>query len=162
MSNLEKSSYYVLILMLSIIGAILFSFTEFGGYTAYYSYSVNLQSVFSNPDLIAYSPIYLLLDFLFLLNIFLSLKELNIIKLSFPKKSANLGFFSSLGIFAITTVSGVAFVALLSDAGDWWFGAGFYAGIIGGILLPILYRMSMKNASASSTQYNYPPPPPPQ
>ena len=161
MSNFPKSNYYVLILVLSIVGAILFIFTDFAGYTAYYSYYVSFQSVFSNPDLIAYSPIYPLVSFLFLLNIFLSLKELKILRLSFPQNSAKIGFFSSIGILAVNAVCGIAFAVLASDARAWWFGAGFYAGVIGGIILPILYQLSMQTSLQNSDQLPYLPPPPP-
>ena len=147
----SRSNYYGLIFILSVIGAILFIFTEFGGYGGYYQYSVNLGSSLRNPDLIAYSPLLFLVAFLFLVNVFLSLKGLNIIKTSFPKNAAKLGFYSSLGILAITALGGIAFELLLSESGakDWWFGSGFYAGIIGGILLPLLYRLVMKNPSTN-------------
>ena len=150
LSNMgTRSNYYGLIFILSVIGAILFVFTEFGGYTTlpYYQYSVNLESSFNNPDLIAYAPLFILVACFFLLNVFLSLKELNIIKTSFPSNSAKLGLYSSLGILAITAIGGIAFEVILSDSGarDWWFGSGFYAGIIGGILLPLLYYFIMKS-----------------
>jgi hypothetical protein len=75
------------------------------------------------------------------------MKELNIIKTSFPSNSDKLGFYSSLGILIISAIGGIAFEAILSDsnARDWWLGSGFYAGIIGGILLPLLYYLIMKN-----------------
>ena len=164
LSNLGmRSNYYGLIFILSLIGAILFIFTEFGGYTTYYQYSVNIESSFSNPDLVAYAPLFILVTFFFLLNIFLSLKELNIIKTSFPSNSAKLGFYSSLGILVITAVGGIAFEVLLSGSGalNWWLNSGFYAGIIGGILLPLLYYFIMKSPSAKPDQATYPPPPPP-
>jgi len=150
MSNVNmRSNFYALIFILSVIGAILFVFTEFGGYTTppYYQYSVNLESSFRNPDLIAYAPLFVLVTFFFLLNIFLSLKELNIIKTAFPSNSAKLGLYSSLGILAISAVGGIAFEAILSESGamDWWLSSGFYAGIIGGILLPLLYYFIMRN-----------------
>ena len=150
MSNQNtRSNYYGLIFILSVIGAILFAFTEFGGYSTppYYYYSVNLESSFNNPDLIAYAPLFILVTCFFLFNVFLSLKELNIIKTSFPNNSAKLGFYSSLGILAISAIGGVAFEAILSEsnARDWWLSSGFYAGIIGGILLPLLYYLIMKN-----------------
>ncbi|MCJ7763389.1 hypothetical protein MUP38_08060 [Candidatus Bathyarchaeota archaeon] len=130
-----RSNYYGLIFILSVIGAILLIFTEFGGYTTYYQYSVNLESSFRNPDLIAYAPLFILVTFFFVLNIFLPLKELNIIKTSFPRNSAKLGFFSSLGILVITAVGGIAFEVILSESGawNWWLNSGFYAGIICGI-----------------------------
>jgi hypothetical protein len=162
LSNLGlRSNYYGLIFILSVIGAILFIFTEFGGYTTYYQYSVNIGSSFSNPDLIAYAPLFILVTFFFLLNIFLPLKELNIIKTSFPSNSAKLGFYSSLGILVITAIGGIAFEVILSGSGawNWWLNSGFYAGIIGGILLPLLYYFIMKNNS--TTPYPPPPPPPP-
>jgi hypothetical protein len=144
-----RSNFYALIFILSVIGAILFVFTEFGGYTTppYYQYSVNLESSFRNPDLIAYAPLFVLVMFFFLLNIFLSLKELNIIKTAFPSNSAKLGLYSSLGILVISAVGGIAFEAILSESGamDWWLSSGFYAGIIGGILLPLLYYFIMRN-----------------
>jgi len=148
LSNLNiKSNYYGLIFILSVIGTILFVFTEFGGYVSYYAYSIDFGSSFRNPDLLAYSPFFILVTVLFLINIFLPLKELNIIKTSFPRNSAKLGFYSSLGILAITAIGGI----ILSGSGarDWWFGSGFYAGIIGGILLPLLYRFVMKNPSTN-------------
>jgi hypothetical protein len=144
-----RSNYYGLIFILSVIGAILFVFTEFGGYSTppYYYYSVSLESSFNNPDLIAYAPFFILATCLFLFNVFLSLKELNIIKTSFLSNSAKLGFFSSIGILAISAIGGIAFEAILSEsnARDWWLSSGFYAGIIGGILLPLLYYLIMKN-----------------
>lgn len=148
MSNLNmKSNYYGLIFILSVIGTILFVFTEFGGYVSYYAYSINFESSFRNPDLLVYSPFFILVTVLFLINIFLPLKELNIIKASFPRNSSKLGFYSSLGILAITAIGGI--ILSTSGAWDWWFGSGFYSGIIGGILLPLLYRFAMKNASTS-------------
>ena len=150
MSNVNmRSNFYALIFILSVIGVILFVFTEFGGYTTSlrYQYSVNLESSFNNPDLIAYAPLFILVTCFFLLNVFLSLKELNIIKTSFPSNSAKLGLYSSLGILVISAVGGVAFETILSDSGarDWWLSSGFYAGIIGGILLPLLYYFIMKS-----------------
>jgi hypothetical protein len=149
-----RGNYYGLIFILSVIGTILFAFTEFGGYTTppYYYYSVSLESSFSNPDLIAYAPLFILATCFFLFNIFLSLKELNIIKTSFPSNSAKLGFYSSLGILGISAVGGIAFEVLLGDSGarDWWLGSGFYAGIIGGILLPLLYYFVMKTPKQST------------
>jgi hypothetical protein len=145
-----KGNYYGLIFILSVIGAILFVFTEFGGYTTppYYYYSVNLESSFNNPDLIAYAPLFILVTCFFLLNIFLSLKEMNIIKTSFLSNSAKLGLYSSLGILVISAVGGIAFEVILSDSGarDWWLSSGFYAGIIGGILLPVLYYFALKSS----------------
>jgi hypothetical protein len=164
LSNLGiRSNYYGLIFILSIIGAILFIFTEFGGYTTYYKYSVNLESSFRNPDLSAFAPLLVLVSFFFVLNIFLSLKGLNIIKTSLANNSAKLGFYSSLGILVITAVGGIVFEIILSDSGatDWWLNSGFYAGLIGGILLPLLYYFIMKNSSAKTYQATYPPPPPP-
>jgi hypothetical protein len=155
--------YYGLIFILSVIGAIIFIFTEFGGYLSYYQYSVNIESSFSNPDLIAYSPFLLLVAFFFLLNIFLSLKGLNVIKTSFPRNGAKIGLYSSLGILIITAIGGIAFEVILSDSGaqDWWLSSGFFAGIIGGILLPLLYYFSLKNPSAINSQETSPSPPPP-
>jgi hypothetical protein len=147
-SNLgTRSNFYGLIFILSVIGTILFVFTEFGGYSTppYYYYSVSLESSLNNPDLIAYAPLFILVTCFFLFNIFLSLKELNIIKSSFPSNSAKLGFYSSLGILAISAIGGIAFEAIFSEtnARDWWLSSGFYAGIIGGILLPLLYYFIM-------------------
>lgn len=158
-SNL-KSSYYGLILILSIIGTILFTFTDFGGYVSgiySYAYSISLESSFSNPDLLIFAPLFVLVIFLFLINIFLPLKELNLIKTSSSNNSAKIGFYSSLIIFIISAIGGVSFEVILSESGaiSWWFDAAFYAGIIGGILLPILYYLIMKNSRA------IPPPPPP-
>jgi hypothetical protein len=164
LSNLgSRQLYYGLIFILSIIGAILFIFTEFGGYTSYYQYSVNIESSFRNPDLIAYSPFLLLVAFLFLLNIFLSLKGLNIIKTSFPRNRAKIGLYSSLGILIITAMGGIAFEVILSDSGaqDWWLNSGFFAGIIGGITLSLLYYFTLKSPSGTYPQENYLPPPPP-
>jgi hypothetical protein len=164
LSNLgSRQLYYGLIFILSIIGAILFIFTEFGGYIGYYQYSVNIGSSLNNPDLIAYSPLLLLGAFFFLLNVFLSLKGLNIIKTSFPSNVAKIGLYSSLGILIITAIGGIAFEVILSNSGaqDWWLNSGFFAGIIGGILLPILYFFSLKSPSAIYSQETYPPPPPP-
>jgi hypothetical protein len=154
-----RGNFYGLIFILSVMGAILFIFTEFGGYTTlpyYYQYSVNLGSSFSNPDLLAYAPLFLLVAFFFLFNVFLSLKELKVIRTPFPGNSARLGMYSSLGILAITAIGGIAFASILSSSGasNWWFSSGFYAGIIGGILLPLLYYLVMKGPKEA------PPPPP--
>ena len=161
-----QSNYYGLILILSIIGVILFTFTDFGGYIGGfydYRYSISLESSFSNPDLLAFAPLFILVICLFLVNIFLPLKELKVVKASFPNNSAKLGFYSSLLILVISAVGAVAFEVILSDAGavDWWLDAGFYAGIIGGILLPLLYYFIMKKPTSATPQTTYPPPPPP-
>ena len=158
-----QSNYYGLILIFSIIGTILFTFTDFGGYIGYYRYSISLESSLNNPDLIAFAPLFILVIFLFLLNIFIPLKELKIIKTSFPKNSAKLGFFSSLLILIISAFGAIAIEVILSEAGalDWWLDAGFYAGIIGGILLPLLYYFTMKKPTPKTPQTHYPPPPPP-
>jgi len=113
--------------------------------------------------LIAYSPFLLLVAFFFLLNIFLSLKGLNVIKTSFPRNVAKIGLYSSLGILIITAIGGIAFEVILSDSGaqDWWLSSGFFAGIIGGLLLPILYYFSLKNPSAINSQETSPSPPRP-
>ncbi|MBM3292360.1 hypothetical protein FJY84_06740 [Candidatus Bathyarchaeota archaeon] len=91
MSISGSKSYYIIILTLSVIGAILFATTDFGGYLSYYAYSVSLETSFYNPDLKIYAPLFILATLFFLLNVFVSLKELGFIKSSFPKNSVKLG-----------------------------------------------------------------------
>ena len=69
----------------------------------------------------------------------------------------------TLDLLVITAVGGIAFEVILSESGawNWWLNSGFYAGIIGGILLPLLYYFIMKNSSTKPYQATYPPPPPP-
>jgi hypothetical protein len=160
MSHFQNSNYYLIILILSVICTLLFIFTEFAGYGGYYVYSVNFSSIFYNPDLIPYAPIFIIIAFLFLLNIIVPLKELKIIKTSFPRNSVKIGLYTSLGIFVLTAIGSIVFVTLSSGV-DWWFGSGFFAAIIGGLLLPILYRQIIKNEHAASKAYSQPPPPPP-
>lgn len=142
------SSFYVSTLVLSVIGAILFLFTEFAGYTAapyFYWYSVSFESTFYNPDHAIYAPIFILVAFLFLLNAIISLKGLNIVKMKTPMSAAKLGLYSSIGILIISVVGGVAFEVILSEssASDWWLNTGFYAGLIGGVLLMMLFYFVM-------------------
>lgn len=144
------SNYYTWILVLSLLGGILFLFTEFAGYTAppyNYWYSVSLESAFYNPDHAAFAPVFILVAGLFFLNTFVSLKGLNLIKFEARGIDAQkLGLYTSIGIFVISVIGGVAFELILAESGatDWWFNTGFYAGLIGGILMTIFYYLIMK------------------
>ena len=153
MSNTNiLSNLYTWIFVLSVLGGILFLFTEFGGYTTppyYYWYSISLESAFYNPDHAAFAPIFILVACLFFLNTLISLKGMNVIKFKAPMEANKLGLYTSVSILVISIAGGIAFEVILSESGatNWWFNTGFYAGLIGGILMTTLYYLIIRNWS---------------
>ncbi|MHA2060378.1 MAG: hypothetical protein ACW976_06350 [Candidatus Ranarchaeia archaeon] len=142
-------NFNIWIFVLSIIGGILFVFTEFAGYVTppySYVYLVSLESTFYNVDHLIYAPLFLLVGGLFFFNTFVAMKELEFIKIDLPFVNPQYGFFSAIGILAISAVGGVAFELIMAGSGaiNWWLGTGFYAGLIGGILITILYYLLSK------------------
>jgi hypothetical protein len=139
------SNFYTWIFVLSLLGGILFLFTEFAGYTAppyNYWYSISLESGFHNPDHAPFAPVFILVAGLFFFNTLISLMKLNLIKFEVPN-AQKLGLYSSVGILVISVVAGIAFEVMLAESGatDWWFNTGFYAGVIGGILMAAIYYL---------------------
>lgn len=53
--------------------------------------------------------------------------------------SLNIGFFLSIVALVIVILGAILVVIIGIDATEWWFDAGFYGGIIGGILNLLLY-----------------------
>ena len=138
------SNFYTWILVLGVLGGLLILGTEFAGYIAgpySYWYSVSLGSAFVNIDHLPYAPIFLVLAGLFFLNALIGLQELKLTNIQLPFITKQIGFFSAIGILAISVIGGLAFEIIMAESGaiNWWLGTGFYAGIIGGGLLTFFH-----------------------
>jgi hypothetical protein len=138
------SNYYTWILVLGIVGGILFLTTEFAGYVAppyYYWYSIYLGT--SNPDHLPYVPAILLVAILFFINAAIGAKKINLLPFDLPFDLDKIGVITSIGILAISGLGGIAFEVIMNSSGatNWWLGASFYAGVIGGGLLLVFYYL---------------------
>ena len=60
-------------------------------------------------------------------------------------------FLISLEIILLTVILAIAFAAIrtFDDDWDWWFEAGFYGNVIGGILAALFFNLSEKNMVSS-------------
>lgn len=66
-------------------------------------------------------------------------------------KHMRLAFLISLQIIILTVILAIIFaiVRTIDDDWDWWFEAGFYGNIIGGILAALFFNLSEKNIISS-------------
>ena len=144
-SNLGFASlrmYSLIILVLSIIGFILVTFTPFAGFylTGYYKgyrYSCLICEYATAVDRAA-----IILAMLLLLGqIVICVNELwpeTILSQFLPANFSRWGIFFAVFTLIITLIGGAAFAAAYSYY-EWWFAPGFYGGAIAGLLNSILF-----------------------
>ena len=94
---------------------------------------------------------FLLVGALFFFNTFVALKQLEFLKIDLPFVNKQFGFFSAIGILVISVVGGLAFEVIMAGSGaiNWWLSTGFYAGLIGGVLITLLYYLESKTPQIS-------------
>ena len=138
MEKQEKTALYGLSLIVSLVGAILLLATEFSGYwTSSVTVWIGLESD-------AVSGLVLAAIFLFYCAI------INLLLLVNPDKIPNENLvkfakYLALITFLLCAIGGIAFAAIVdADVEGWWFGAGFYGGIIGSLLTFIFMYIADK------------------
>ena len=125
----------------SLVGVLLLIFTDFGGW-----YNYNYYAGFREWGYIGISsPISLLGVIFFALPFiycsFVSLKGAQNPNSLSPQTVALAYRVSIIGV-ALIIIAAVVFVVAVSGADDWWFDAGFYGSMIGGLLTVIMLRMA--------------------
>ncbi|MFX1328540.1 MAG: hypothetical protein ACFE91_10455 [Promethearchaeota archaeon] len=145
MSENQTLPFFVGALITSALGWILLLATNFGGFDGSNYY----LGVYVYGGIGAWSGVYglpiLLTAFLLLYCTIMS-----ILILRFPdkipdKKYIHYGFYLSVIAFILSIINGIVFAAVAeSEEWWWWFDAGFYAGVIGGLLTAILFYLGEK------------------
>ncbi|MFX0036527.1 MAG: hypothetical protein ACFE9I_12925 [Candidatus Hermodarchaeota archaeon] len=145
MSENQTLPYFVGALITSALGWILLLATNFGGFDGSNYY----LGVYVYGGIGAWSGVYglpiLLTAFLLLYCTIMS-----ILVLRFPdkipdKRFIHYGFYLSAVAFILSIINGIVFAAVAeSEEWWWWFDAGFYAGVIGGLLTAILFYLGEK------------------
>ncbi|MFX1463560.1 MAG: hypothetical protein ACFFBF_11035 [Promethearchaeota archaeon] len=145
MSENQTLPYFVGALITSALGWILLLATNFGGFDGSNYY----LGVYVYGGIGAWSGVYglpiLLTAFLLLYCTIMS-----ILVLRFPdkipdKRFIHYGIYLSAVAFILSIINGIVFAAVAeSEEWWWWFDAGFYAGVIGGLLTAILFYLGEK------------------
>ena len=142
--------YFVGALIVSAVGWILLLATPFGGFDGSNYY----LGVYLYGGVGAWSGVYglpILLSAIFLLYC----TVMSILILRFPekipdKKFIRYGFYLAALEFILSIINGIVFAAVAeSEEWWWWFDAGFYGGIIGGLLTGILFYLGEKTVDLS-------------
>ncbi|MBN1214346.1 MAG: hypothetical protein JXA99_02780 [Candidatus Lokiarchaeota archaeon] len=139
MEQSQKVVYYGLALITSLIGAVLILVTEFSGYwTSIITAWIGVDSAAA----VILVPLALFLFYSVVINLLL---------IANPDKIQNknlivLAKFLCLITFILCIIGGIVFIAIVEIDGvsGWWFGAGFYGGVIGGILSFIFMYLAEK------------------
>ncbi len=138
-------AYYVGALITSMIGAVLLIVTDFGWwYTRDYYYHteewgwVNLTASAWSGFIIS----LLIAGLLFCAYVsFRGLRSPEAI----PRKMVRTSFLVALGVTILTIIGGIVFAVAVSDTTEWDFDAGFYGGLIGGILTTVFTKIALRH-----------------
>ncbi|MBY9005370.1 MAG: hypothetical protein KGD63_01295 [Candidatus Lokiarchaeota archaeon] len=129
MEDSEKTTFYGLALIVSLIGAILILVTEFAGYWTSGEWG------WIGVDSAAAAILVPLAIFLFYSTI------INLILITKPDRIPNKNLIKYAKLLCFVTfllflIGGIAYAIIieLEEVESWWFGAGFYGGIIGSLL----------------------------
>ncbi|MHA2089890.1 MAG: hypothetical protein ACW98K_03445 [Candidatus Kariarchaeaceae archaeon] len=136
-------SYLVGALITSVIGAVLLIFSDFGGWleTGDFDYYLHTDSENAN-------------GFQILMLYVLAIGLLGCSYLAFDGMRAGttvtaqkltLGFNLAIAVIVATLVETLLFIIWVSGEEDWWLDAGFFGGLIGGILTALLFKLSRDN-----------------
>ncbi|MHA1303225.1 MAG: hypothetical protein ACTSPI_05935 [Candidatus Heimdallarchaeaceae archaeon] len=142
-----QPALYVATLIVSIVGLVLVLVDGIGGwYTGAYSWSYyfHISAEMSAPWA---QIVHILISLGLIFIAFIALQKLYPI-LSLDKdleiKLLNLSFYVAISVSIFTLFSGIVFAIIVSDAMEWWFDSGFYAGIVSGGLVALFLKISMK------------------
>ncbi len=141
----DEKTYFVGALITSAVGAILLLATNFGGFNGSNYYlgvyiwgGVNILSGISGVPIILAA---ILLFYCLAISV-LILKAPEKIP---DRKFVKYGFFAAVIVFILSIIGGIVFAAVAYEEDWWWwFDAGFYGGVIGGLLTAILFYLGEK------------------
>lgn len=140
----DQGPYFVGALITSAVAWILLLATPFAGFDGsnYYLGVLFIGNIYawSLPGI----PI--------LINAFLLLycTIISVLVLRFPekipdRKFVKYGLYTAVGGFILSIINGIVFAAVAwEEDWWWWFDAGFYGGVIGGLLTAILFYLGEK------------------
>ncbi|HEA70726.1 hypothetical protein LCGC14_0590420 [marine sediment metagenome] len=145
MSENRSLTFFVGALITSALGGVLVFATDLGGFNGSNYY----LGVYVWGGIGAFSGVYSILIILagFLL---IYCMIISVLVLKFPekipdKKFVRYGLYASIAAFILTIINGIIFAVIATDEDWWWwFDAGFYGGVIGGLLTAIFYYMGEK------------------
>lgn len=155
MSISNSINVFVGSLIASLVGAFLLILEDFAGR---YNYGYYVQSwgwIGLNLETpLAVVLIGLVAGLLFYCA-YVSLQGLRL-KGQVDKRMIRFGLIASFAAFAIVVVGAVAFVAamLIDEPSEWWFGAGFYGGLLGSGLTGLLFFLQQKSMSTAEARSN--------
>ena len=145
MSDDRTVPYFVGALITSAIGWILLLATDFGGFDGSNYY----LGVYVYGGIGAFSGVYgIPIIISFILLIYCTMISILILKApdKIPnRKYVRYGFFAAVLEFILSIIGGIVFAAVAEgEEWWWWFDAGFYGGVIGGLLTAILFYFGEK------------------
>ncbi len=148
MSENQASTYFVGALITSAVGWILLLATDFGGFNGSNYY----LGVYMYGGIGAWSGVYglpiLLTAFCLIYCTIISILILRFPEKIPDKKFVQYGFFLAVISFILSIINGIVFAVVAESEGWWWwFDAGFYAGVIGGLLTAILFYLGKKSVN---------------
>ena len=145
MSENRSLTYFVGALIVSAVGAILLLATDLAGFDGSNYY----LGVYIWGGIGSFSGVYgipiLLTAILLLYSMIISILVLKFPEKIPDKKYIRYGLYAAIAAFILTIINGIIFAVVATDEEWWWwFDAGFYGGIIGGLLTAIFYYMGEK------------------
>jgi hypothetical protein len=152
-SESNSMNLFVGSLITSFVGAVLLIVDDFAGWYnyAYYVQSWGWIALDLNTPL-AIVLIALVAGLLFYCA-YVSLQGLRL-KGQMNKRTMKYGLIASITAFTIVLLGAIAFVAvmLMDEPSEWWFGAGFYGGLLGSGLTALLFFFQNKSVSGIKAQ----------
>jgi hypothetical protein len=155
MSTSNSVNVFVGILITSLVGAFLLILEDFAGW---YNYGYYVQS-WGWIGLNSGTPLAVVLiavvAFLLFYCSYVSLRGL-LRKGQVDKLTVRFALIASLTAFAIVFVGAIVFVAamLIDEPSDWWFGAGFYGGLLGSGLTGLLLFIQLRSMNTTQPRSN--------
>ncbi len=141
----DEKTYFMGALITSVIGAILILATRFSGFDGSNYY----LGVYIYGGIGSWSGLYgvpiIISGILLLYCTMISLLILRAPDKIPDKKFVKYGFFAAAFEFVLSIIGGIVFaVVAYEEDWWWWFDAGFYGGVIGGLLTAILFYLGEK------------------
>jgi len=153
MSRGNSVNFFVGSLITSFVGAVLLIVDDFAGWYnySYYVRSWGWISLDLNSPL-AVVIIAIVAGLLFYCA-YVSVQGLRL-KGQMNKRTMRYGLIASTTAFIIVFVGAIAFVAamLMDEPSEWWFGGGFYGGLVGSGLTALLFFLQDKSVASTEAQ----------
>ena len=141
----DEKTYFVGALITSAVGMILLFATNFAGFNgSNYYLGVYVWGGVGAFSGVSGVPI-IIAAFLLLYCMIISLLILKAPDKIPDKKFVRYGFFAAVSEFILSIIGGIIFAAIAwEEDWWWWFDAGFYGGVIGGLLTAVLFYLGEK------------------